>query len=181
MRFIAENLAVHSGPGQRAKGSMVLLQDADRVSCALEELAAVQQHFEHQAVPLRRDLAEVVLCQMQDVHGSVENLRAQRTSDDVELFELEHFALQAMRLRDMVAESQFPTQPIPDLTAPLELLDPQASRILEFFIYDEYSPELTAVRRTLINLQQQGAPEEAQEQQRLDSLAIKDRIRRDLV
>ena len=163
MRFVAENLAVHSGPGQRAKGSMVFLQDADRVSCAPEELAAVQQHFEHQAVPLRRDLAEMVLCQTQDVHGSVENLRAQRTSDDVELFELKHFALQAMRLRDMVAESQFPTQPIPDLTAPLELLDPQARRIPEFFIYDEYSPELTAVRRTLINLQQQGAPEEVQE------------------
>ena len=133
---------------------MVFLQDADRVSCALEELAAVQQHFEQQAVPLCRDLAEMVLCQTQDVHGSVENLRAQRTSDDVELFELKHFALQAMCLRDMVAESQFPTQPIRDLTA---------------------------ARRTLIILQQQGASEEAQEQQRLDCLAIKDRIRRDLV
>ncbi len=165
MRFVAENLAIHSGPGQRAKGSMVFLRDADRISCALEELAAVQQHFEHQAVPLRRDLAEMVLCQMQDVHGSVECLRAQRTSDDdVELFELKHFALQAMRLRDMVAESQFPTQPIPDLTASLELLNPQARRIPEFFIYDEYSPELTAARRTLIDLQQQGASEEAQEQ-----------------
>gem|GEM_PF-2920945 len=76
MRFVAENLAIHSGPGQRAKGSMILLRDADRVSCALEKLAAVQQHFKHQAVPLRRDLAEMVLCQMQDVHGSVENLRA---------------------------------------------------------------------------------------------------------
>ena len=88
----------------------------------------MQQHFEHQAVPLRRDLAEMVLCQMQDVHWSVENLRAQHISDDVELF--------------------------PDQTAPLELLDPQARRIPEFFIYDEYSPELTAARRTLINLQQ---------------------------
>lgn len=141
----------------------------------------MQQHFEHQAVPLRRDLAEMVLCQMQDVHWSVENLRAQRTSDDVELFELKHFAIQAMCLRDMVAESQFPTQPIPDQTASLELLDPQARRIPEFFIYDEYSHELTAARRTLINLQQQGASEEAQEQQRLDCLAIEDRIWRDLV
>ena len=181
MRFVAENLAIHSGPGQRAKRSMVFLRDADRVSCALEELAAVQQHFEQQAVTLRRDLAEMVLCQMQDVHGSVENLRAQRTSDDVELFEPKHFALQAMCLRDMVAESQFPTQPIPDLTASLELLDPQARRIPEFFIYDEYSHELTAARRTLIILQQQWASEEAQGQQRLDCLAIEDRIRRDLV
>lgn len=179
-RYVVEALQVHSGPGLRLRAAMEYMRDAGAIREALDQVEAVEAHLQQREHPVRVDLLETLLCDVQDVSGSVEFLRARSARDDIELFQVKQFALSAQRIRAMLAEASFPVVRIPDLEDVVVLLDPQGKRIPEFYIYDEYSSELAGARKELLRLQRDGADEHAQEAQRLKCVGIEDQVRREI-
>lgn len=82
-----------------------------------------------------------------DIHGSLDR-DARSPFDLVELFELKHFLLTTVQLTEAYASlgRPFAGLEFPDLTAPLELLDPHGRRLPTFTIENCYHPELEPLR-----------------------------------
>lgn len=79
-------------------------------------------------------------------------LPIERSSDStltmVELFRVKRLLLQMWRLRDIIRHEDLPPEYVPDdVTEILDILDPQGERKAGFYIYDEFSERLTALRK----------------------------------
>lgn len=179
-RYVVEQLVVHSGPGQRCRAAMEFLLEGAAIRAAHDMVEQVQQHLEEGESPVRIDLLEMRLCQVQDISGSVEFLGSRYARDDVELFEIKSFALSAEKIRSMLEDASFPCITIPNLGGVVAILDPEGKGIPQFYIYDKYSEELASARSILMRLQREDAGDEAIEEQRLVCLAIEDEVRREI-
>ena len=78
--------------------------------------------------------------------------------DDLELFELKHFALLAEDIREMVQSWSWVQ--LPNLEPVVALLSPEGQRMPHFYIYDAYSVELKNIRQQLKQATQQEHKEE---------------------
>lgn len=179
LRYVYEHLQVHSGPGQKALEAISWLSAPAAIQAELDAVARVLAHLAG-PTPLRLDLVQMSLCQVQDLGGTLEFLRSGTVRDDVELFEVKSFILLALQIRELLESVNFPEVRVPDLTAPLAELDPEGKRIPQFHIYDEYSPALRQARRELVMLQRQQASDDAQEAKRLECLSLENEARKAL-
>lgn len=92
------------------------------------------------------------LCDLRDITPTLLRLGCGETMDDIELFELKHLGLMCMRVKE-VLETSIPEGclhdiPCPDdLTAAVDILDPERTRVPSFHVYDAYNSELASLRR----------------------------------
>ncbi len=98
------------------------------------------------------------LMQLHDLQGTLAALGGHQALNEVELFEvklLAHLggkaavALGALGLADDL--------PLPSLDAVAALLDPDATGVVHFYIYDSYDPQLPVLRREIATLQHDGS------------------------
>lgn len=88
--------------------------------------------------------------QMPDLQPTFRQLREERGAlDDIQLFELKNWLLPMGESARFARQSGIDLDPIPDLEAALDLLDPLKERLPSFYIYDAYDPQLPVLRRQL--------------------------------
>jgi DNA mismatch repair ATPase MutS len=119
--------------------------------------------------------AKEILHQIQDISGSLRNLKAGIILEDIEFFEIKKFALLVAELRDTLDISDVVT--IPDNETAIKILDPENKRIPRFFIYDEYDKHLSFIRKTL---RKYGLSSEEKTKLEIDCSDIEDNIRQEL-
>jgi len=90
---------------------------------------------------------EHTLSQVLDISRTLQNLENSIVLSDIELFEIKKFAILADDIRLFMLQLNLIS--LPDLSEVINILDPEKSRIKSFYIYDAYSPELTALRKTI--------------------------------
>ncbi|MDR0753938.1 MAG: DNA mismatch repair protein MutS [Prevotellaceae bacterium] len=87
------------------------------------------------------------LSQVLDIDVTLQNLANSMVLSDMELFEIKKFAIIADDIKQLLSE--FNLIDLPDLSAAINILDPEKTRMATFYIYDAYSAELAALRKLL--------------------------------
>lgn len=106
------------------------------------------------------------LGKIKDLGGSFSSLTRGRWLDDVELFELKTFAMNADEIASLWAETSLGGIAYPSFEKVIDILDPEKTRVPTFYIYNGYSEKLTRLREQLKHSQQKLArlrTEETQE------------------
>ncbi len=169
MQFVADSMELMSSAGRRA----MMSADFTSVPQLLEDewvrLEQAIRATKSNATPADRnecccdtdtntgraytDLRHCLM-QLHDLQGTLLSLKNRTPLEEVELFELKnlaHLCRQArVAVKALLLEQALP---LPDLSDVFSLLDPDATGLANFYIYDSYDPRLPALRRELKALQ----------------------------
>lgn len=147
LRYIVDNLDIKSSVGRRMLLSSEFMTEVRAVEDSLNELGFVV-NIARTARGIYEQIAEKLI-KLRDIKGTISNLKKGQTLDDIELFEIKHLALLSLEVKGLTTnQGVFPFE-IVDLSKPIEILDPEKSRIPSFYIYDSYSPTLCTIRKQL--------------------------------
>ena len=90
---------------------------------------------------------EHALSQILDISGTLQNLEKSIVLSDIELFEIKKIAILADDICRFMLQLNLIN--LPDLSNVINILDPEKTRISAFYIYDAYSSELAALRKSM--------------------------------
>jgi dsDNA-specific endonuclease/ATPase MutS2 len=123
---------------------------------------------------------------VRDINSTIEKLKSGVMLDQIELFEIKSFAIEAENIREMSNHWEYLDRQPESLQPIIEILDPDNQKINSFYIYDSYSRELSDIRKEIRQLQDDTTPEngiEAKEKAsslRIKALDIENRIMMEL-
>ena len=182
MAYIVDRIEVMSAPGRRRLMSLPWLRDAESIRRALEAVGELAAEDSNLASTKAMDAIRLALMQIKEIKGTAARILQADRLDDIELFELKSFALTAMDLRKALMQTSITAVSMPDLEPVADILDPRRARVPHFYIYDDYSPELAAVRKRIKALNADGSEEATREAEQLFITAteLEDGIREDL-
>lgn len=147
LQYLAEELDLKSPMGKR-----FLLETEMRCSeadlniefCLLEQVIQLLTKNRSVISDIQNEISHV-----RDIRGSIANLRGNLILDDVELFEIKCFSMHCQEILNLQREAKQEVIKLPNLSGLSEILDPQNTKIPSFYIYDDYSVELTEARKKL--------------------------------
>lgn len=177
-RYMTEQLDIRSGLGRRCLYEMPWLARDEEIAAALGQITEVVERMETRE---GRDVCEkicIALAQVRDIRGTVKHTAETCVLDDLELFELKHFALVADEIRELT--KGWECVRIPRLKTVVCLLDPEKTGIPHFYIYDAYSAELAEIRAKIKLFRQQGKETAEIEQLYVESVRMEDVVREEL-
>ncbi len=148
LEYVFEKLQVMTPYGERRKAQRKLYRPGEE-GALVEELEAVL-HFTGALREKSYSLHSLQydFCRLKDVSGSI--LRATRGAilDEVELFEIKGFARIIASLIEKLEDIKLPPGfSIKSLEGVERLLDPEATGLLTFYVYDSYSERLSSIRQ----------------------------------
>lgn len=177
-RYMTEELDICSAPGRRCLYETEWIGRREQLEAELSRIEAMKGYMEEEGMQARLENVRGRLMQIRDIRGTIGHLGEDKVLDDLELFELKHFALLAEEIGEEIKEWTFVR--LPGLSSVVKLLDPEGNRIPHFYIYDAYSPALSEVRAEMKKKKQQGAGEEETEQLYFRSVELEDEVREHL-
>lgn len=186
LRYLIDNLEILSAPGKRVLLNTTMVIHGKTIEA---ELLLVEQMINALNEPEKAgalDKTAIKLMQVRDIKGTLKNLSAQNTLDDIELFELKHFILLSEEINTILQQAGIAFIVLPHLAPALSLLDPEQNRTPSFYIYDCYSAELAQTRKAIKHLknEQERLPNDttAKQLERLREIACneEDKIRQTL-
>jgi DNA mismatch repair ATPase MutS len=173
LRFIYENLKINSNIGRKYLLSQEFINNELILKHELQILSDITDFFDKNT-EIIKDICSL-LEQINDIHGSINNLANQQVLDDIELFEIKKFSIISEKITDKLLRSHFDTIRFFDLTPIIDILDPEKTRILSFYIYSAYDKNLANLRKKQKNLEKTDA--DSAEKVRQDCIVIEDKIR----
>lgn len=115
----------------------------------VEELEAVElfsKELKDQASLLRE--IDYELMRLKDIRASIERADRGAILDEVELFEIKSFAMVVASLEGKLQGARLPASfSLRDLCPVVEILDPEKTGLMTFYIYDGYSQPLAEIRK----------------------------------
>lgn len=174
-RYIVEQLDLCSSLGRRVLYETSWMNSIEEIRAEVNRIKEVWQLCEQQENQCLLEKLSCKLMQLRDIRGTVKRTGTTAVLDDLELFELKNFALLTEEIRELLQDWSWVE--LPDLEPVVTLLDPEGNRIPHFYIYDLYSPELTALRAEIKHKKQEGATEEEIGELFARSMGIEDEIR----
>lgn len=177
-RYMAEKLDIQSGLGRRYLYAVEKMKNREDVMAELGKVEQVLRLLEKPVFVEAGEKIRVKLMQVRDVRGTVKHINDGCVLDDLELFELKSFALTAAELRELT--DGFDIVDIPAMDGVLRILDPENTRVPNFYICDAYSVELADLRAEIKRRRQQGEAETVLEDLYFRSVELEDGIREEL-
>ncbi len=179
-KYIIDSLNVLSSIGRKQLLAMPFLTDKADIEIALTETETACQIANKKENEKSLSILSTKLMQLRDISGTIKILSGKNVLNDIELFEIKHFALLAESIRELVEELKITFIEIPILTTIIDTLDPEKKRIPHFYIYDQYSSVLTSLRSQLKRMIANNSEEKDIEPVRYQAQKIEDEIRKDI-
>ena len=170
-QYVIDQLELMSASGRRRLLQQPWLTDAAQLNAEYERISRLQALLAdtpHKAVTVIRHQ----LMQLHDLRGTLQNIAHRLVLDEIELFEVKHFAYLCTETRRAAASADIcDLLQLPDLSDLFRLLDPDNTGLPHFYVYDSYHPDLGPLRRRLKAKQtlldnHKGSPEEKIDLQR---------------
>lgn len=98
---------------------------------------------------------------LRDISSTLSALAAAQTLGDIELYELKALALTITDVRAICTEIGLASVTLPDVEKVVDILDPEKTRVAQFYVYDKYSDRLKKLRSELRNAQNRGNDDKA--------------------
>lgn len=146
-RFFFENLNLQSSVARQVLMETVMLQSAREISnyyAELEEfyhIFAREDKFTYTLLNISNKLSS-----LRDIRGTISRLEDGAVLDDIELYEIKGLALLNEDIKTLFEGTFIKTILFENLSAIVDLLDPEGHKITSFYIYDHYSEELKNIR-----------------------------------
>ena len=148
LKFLEDlGLEVRSSVGRAHLNNLPFLKDAEKLTWEYQQIAQTISVLKDTENSKAVNHVMHQLSEVQDIHGTLTNLKQKTTLNDIELFEIKHFALIVEDLRqfDIIVK----LIQLPDTIEAVDVLDPEKERIDTFFIYDSYSQQLADIRKKM--------------------------------
>ena len=178
LRFMVEDLKIQSSA---AAGYLLdvdyltsaadIQRELDRVEQTITEI--IQNADAKLAVRLR-----VAVAHVKDIRTTLSNLANKQTLTDIEFFEVKGLCMLSEEARSLLAAGGSALVSLPDLSAVLQLLDPEQAKVHTFYIYNSYSKTLYSLRQQVKEIQQkieslaEDSEERMREEEALDALRL---------
>ena len=146
---MVDRLDIQSSVGRRMLLAAELMTVKEEVEHEQSNLQHVFDLLDNGAALAATDRIRVKLAQIRDIKGTLKNMERGQVLDDIELFEVKHYAIVASEIRQIAISSGISPIDLPNLEGVIALLDPDGNRIPSFYIYDAYSAELAAIRKEI--------------------------------
>ena len=176
LRFVYENLELNSSAGRKKLLKSQLFTKEFELTVNIQALSEIYDFIQDKKN--KKIVSDIctTLNQVNDISASINNIRFNRVSDDIELFEIKKFCINSQKILKQISPFDFSLILLHDLSEVITILDPQNTGIPAFYIYSDYSPELAQLRKEKDKAK---TPEEA-ENLRLKCVEIEDKIRENL-
>lgn len=148
-RFLVDNMELQSGVGKRYLLDTAMMYNAPEIE---EELGYIEKALTYINDPGNKRTVEQLhfkLSHVRDIRGSIRNIGQDVVLDDIELFEIKSFALLVEDITVLQAGMGTGLVTLPSLSAVVDILDPDKTRIPSFYIYDSYCAELGNLRKQI--------------------------------
>lgn len=149
LKYIVGLLNIRSSAGRKFLLSLPFLTQKDELEKIFDESELLFAKWNDDNTRRAFSVLETKLSQLRDISSTLRHLKERNVMDDVELFEIKHFALLSNAIREIKEEMELTYFRIPDLLQVIDILDPEQKRIPHFYIYDQYSSELTELRKKI--------------------------------
>lgn len=158
LQYVVDSMELMSSAGRRVLLDFPFLADGAALEAEWERTAqAIHATKDADNRRAYNDLRHALM-QLHDLQGTLASLAAHTPLNEVELFEIKHLAHLTRQASAAIAELGLAEAlPLPDLSEVFAMLDPDATGMTNFYVYDSYDPRLPAVRRELKTLQASGS------------------------
>lgn len=136
IRYLFDELRLQSGYARRVLLDTEMMTDPVQIGKAYASLASYVEMIDSD--PRRVEDIRFRLQYLRDISATLSSLSSGAVLDEIEMFEVKHLAMLALRL-DMGE----------NMESVVEILDPDGLGIATFYLYDSYSPELRRLRSAL--------------------------------
>lgn len=156
-QYVVDEMELMSSAGRRRMLDEEFVADPSALECRWALLQKVDATVADAANSRAHNDLRHCLMQLHDVQGTLAALAGHQVLGEVDLFEIKNLAylggkaaeaLSAMGLGDDLV--------LPSVADVFALLDPDATGIVHFYIYDSYDQRLAPLRRELKTLQEAG-------------------------
>ena len=89
------------------------------------------------------------LMQLREISGTIDRLKGKVVLDDIDLFEIKYLSLLNSAVKEDISMLLPNIVSLPNLETVVDILDPQGVRADSFYVYDNYSKELSDIRGEL--------------------------------
>ncbi|MBR4738376.1 MAG: hypothetical protein IK058_00050 [Bacteroidales bacterium] len=153
--YVVDSMELMSSAGRRRMLDTLFTDNAEALEAEWNRLEEAinttrQRSTNHGYNDLRH-----CLMQLHDLQGTLATLASHTVLNEVELFEIKNLAYLCNKARTAIDTLQMEKAlPLPDLTEVFNLLDPDHTGVVNFYIYDTYDSRLAPLRRELRALQE---------------------------
>lgn len=179
LRYIIDELDIISAPARRVLYAMPFMTRQEEIEEVQKDTAQIHALVGNKAHAKAMTDIKLKLMQVKDIQGTIRYIESKNVKDDIEFFELKHFALLSEAIRRHAESIGIDCVQIPELSGLIRVLDPEDKKIPSFHIYDAYSQDLAALRKQYKHYKAQGDDTQA-ETFRMQALEIEDTIRKEL-
>ncbi|KAF2955473.1 DNA mismatch repair protein MutS [Marinitoga sp. 38H-ov] len=170
LNYIFQSLEIITSLGQKKLNKLKFLTDKELISKELDKIEETISYITK--FPDKVENIKLNLMYIKDITIILERLKSGYLLDDIELFELKHFAYYYEKIRKNVDLSYLNNYSLEEV---FQILDPDNEKLPTFYIYDSYSEELSEIRKKKKNLST-----EEKEVLFQKELEIEDKIREEL-
>lgn len=150
LMYVAESMSLLSAAGRRRMIEQSWMTDPHAIAGEQDHVASMRRVLQQSHLAQSVTLLRHQLMQLHDIRSTIEHLQHHFMLDEVELFEVKQLAYLCARARKaieaMALERSFP---LPDLQPLFALLDPDATGVPNFYVYDSYDPRLAPLRQQM--------------------------------
>lgn len=145
-RYILEGMTIHSSAGRRMLYNLPFQTDMQALNAEYEKIETVIRCLWTKERKIKRKASDFNLWELKDIRGTLKQLQDGFVLGDIELFEVKNLALLAQKVGEEMFSVGLSVIQIPELSAVVDILDPEHTRIAQFYVYDAYSSDLRDVR-----------------------------------
>ena len=179
-RYIIDSLNLLSPIGRKHLLLLPFLTNRTDIETALAETEAACHIIADPQNEKPLSILHTNLMQLRDISGTLQFLSDKNVLSDVELFEIKHVALLAHNIKECARQIEISIVEIPDLTAIIDILDPEKKRIPHFYIYNQYSSALASLRAQMSRISDNDDSEKECESLRFQAQRLEDEVRKKL-
>ncbi len=145
-RYIVDLLEIQSPAGRQLLSSLPWLKKKEEIEKTLTEVEDVQVVINDKSMSSQLSILQNKLEGIRHITPTFDRLKNGMIINDIELFEIKHFAILAKEINRITKKLQISFFSIPCLQEVIITLDPEKKEIPHFHIYDAYSNDLAALR-----------------------------------
>ena len=153
-QYVVDAVELMSAAGRRRMLQQPLMRNAADINAEYDNIDAISACLQNESMKREVDIIRHQLMQMHDLQGTLTRLAHGAVLEEIELFELKSFAFLCRNtIKAAKAMKVDHVLRIPDVDDVFVMLDPDATGIPNFYIYDSYHPDLPELRKQMKALQ----------------------------
>lgn len=179
LRFVYDKLDIKSSIGRQLLLSQELITKPEQLIKQIQELEEIVNIISCSKLTSKINKFHNIISETRNISQTIENISNSYIADDIQLFEIKHFAVLSESISKYINELNISFIELRNLEPVVDILDPDKQGIPHFYIYSSYSKELAEYRKKL-EVYQKTEDHDKAEKYRLLCGEAEDKIRKEL-